>query len=110
MTINPITPGHVLLLPIKEVNHWPDMPRELTAHLFSVASLIGQAQHQAFKCRRVGLIIAGYEIPHCHIHLIPTNSMADFDFDHAAQNVETKDLQSAANLIIAAMGDLKQGL
>ena len=62
MTINPIAPGHVLLLPIEEVEHWPDMSKDLTAHLFGIASLIGQAQHRAFKCKRVGLVIAGYEI------------------------------------------------
>lgn len=110
MTINPITRGHVLVLPIEEIDHWPDMSTDLTAHMFGVAALIGQAQHHAFRCKRVGLVIAGYEIPHCHLHLIPTNSMADLSFDNAAQNVPTHELESAANQIIAALGDLKQSL
>lgn len=108
MTINPITRGHVLVLPIEETNHWQDMSTELTGHLFGVARLISQAQHFAFKCERVGLIIAGYEIPHCHLHLIPTTSMADFNFANAAQNVPILELESAANEIIAALGNLKQ--
>lgn len=110
MTINPISPGHVLVLPIEEVDHWPDMSDDLTSHLFYVARMIARAQHRAFKCRRVGLVIAGYEIPHCHLHLIPTNSMDDFDFHRAAQNVPEKDLQSAADKIIEALGELKQGI
>ncbi len=110
MTINPISPGHVLVLPIEEIDHWPDMSDDLAGHLFGVARLLAQAQHQAFKCRRVGLVIAGYEIPHCHLHLIPTNSMDDFDFRRAAQDVPEKDLQSAADKIIQALGELKQGI
>ena len=74
-----------------------------------MARLIGQAQYMAFKCKRVGLVIAGYEIPHCHLHLIPTTSMADFNFANAAQNVPIHELESAANEIISAMGNLKQG-
>lgn len=109
MTINPITRGHVLVLPIAEIDHWTDMSGDLTAHLFGVARLIGQAQYQAFKCERVGLVIAGYEIPHCHLHLIPTTSMADFSFANAAQNVPTHELEAAAQDIIAALGHLKQG-
>jgi histidine triad (HIT) family protein len=108
MTINPIATGHVLVLPIEEIDHWHDMPGDLTSHMFGVAARIGKAQHHAFRCKRVGLIIAGYEIPHCHLHLVPTNSMADFSFDNAAQNVPTSELESAANQIISALEDLKQ--
>jgi len=110
MTINPITRGHVLVVPIEEFDHWPDMSDDLTAHLFQVARIIGKAQHQAFKCDRVGLVIAGYEIPHCHLHLIPTRSMDDFNFAHAAQNVPIHELQTAAAELILALHDLKQGL
>jgi histidine triad (HIT) family protein len=110
MTINPIARGHVLVLPIQEIDHWPDMSVDLTAHLFGVARLIGKAQQHAFNCERVGLIIAGYEIPHCHLHLIPTTSMADFNFANAAQNVPTHELEIAANELVAALGNLKQSL
>ncbi|MHB1130413.1 MAG: HIT family protein [Ilumatobacteraceae bacterium] len=109
MTINPITRGHVLVLPIEEVDHWPDMSDDLSTHLFGVARRIAKAQHQAFTCERVGLIIAGYEIHHCHLHLIPTTSMADFSFANAAQNVPTHELEAAAQEIITALGNLKQG-
>ena len=46
MTINPIARGHVLVLPIEEIDHWPDMSADLTTHLFGVAAALGKAQHQ----------------------------------------------------------------
>lgn len=110
MTINPITRGHLLVVPIEEIDHWSNLSSDLSAHLFGVAARIGRAQKHSFNCKRVGLIIAGYEIAHCHLHLIPTNSMADFDFDRAAQSVPTHELESAANEVILAMKELEQGL
>lgn len=109
MTINLITRGHLLVVPIEEVDHWSNLSSDLGAHLFGVAASIGRAQKLAFNCKRVGLIIAGYEIAHCHLHLIPTNSMADFDFNRAAKGVPTHELESAANEVILAMKELEQG-
>lgn len=103
MTINPITDGHVLVVPMIEVDHWIDLPPEVSAHLFSVSQRISQALSTSFKCKRVGLIIAGYEINHCHIHLIPTNSMADLNFANAAASVNRSDLEEQAQRIIAAL-------
>ena len=59
MSINPLARGHVLVVPIKEIDHWIDAPPQLAAHLFEVTRLIGRAQQQAFSCERVGVIIAG---------------------------------------------------
>lgn len=109
MTINPIARGHLLVLPIEEIDHWSDMSGDLIAHLFGVAAMIGNAQRRAFHCKRVGLVVAGYEIPHCHIHLIPTNSMAELSFEVAARDVSAHELESAANQIMTAMQELEQG-
>ena len=75
LSINPLAHGHTLVVPIDEVDHWVDLPTELAAHLFAVAHRIGRAQQAAFGCERVGVIIAGYEVPHAHIHVIPTHDM-----------------------------------
>ena len=72
MSINPMARGHALVVPIDEYDHWIDMPEDLVAHLFAVSHRIGRAQKAAFDCEKVGVIIAGYEVPHTHIHLIPT--------------------------------------
>jgi histidine triad (HIT) family protein len=99
MSINPIATGHVLVVPVDEVDHWLDAPADLVAHLFDVTRVIGLAQHEAFACERVGVIIAGYEVPHAHIHVIPTNSMADVAFANAAPSVEPAELEQAAERI-----------
>jgi len=102
LSINPISPGHALVVPIDEIDHWVDAPPDLNAHLFRVAQIIGQAQKAAFDCDRVGLIIAGYEIPHLHVHVIPTKSIREFNFALAA-NADPEDLAIAADLLRAEL-------
>ena len=103
MTISPITAGHVLVVPIDEVDEWTDLSSELSSHLFKVASQIGEAQKMAFKCERIALIIAGFEVPHCHFHLIPSNSMADLNFENAVTSSNRDDLEQSSTLIIAEL-------
>jgi histidine triad (HIT) family protein len=100
MTINPITAGHVLVVPIDEVDEWTDLSSELRSQLFIVAAQIGEAQKMAFKCERIALIIAGFEVPHCHLHLIPSNSMADLNFENAVTSANRDDLEQSSSLII----------
>ena len=71
LSINPLTPGHTLVVPRDEVDHWIDLPDDLARHLMSVARTIGRAQQQAFVSERVAVIIAGYEIPHTHLQSSP---------------------------------------
>jgi histidine triad (HIT) family protein len=107
LSINPLARGHALVVPIEEVDHWVDGAPELIAHLFEVARVIGVAQRDAFGCARVGVIIAGYEVPHTHVHVIPTNSMSQLSFANAASSVDPTDMEAAATAIrerLAAMG------
>ncbi|MGD9999725.1 MAG: HIT family protein [Ilumatobacteraceae bacterium] len=104
MSINPLAHGHVLVVPIEEIDHWIDLSPALSAHLFDVAHRIGRAQQAAFGCDRVGLIIAGYEVPHAHVHVIPTTSMGQLNFANAASSVDRSDLESAAAAIKAQLG------
>lgn len=99
MSINPMSFGHALVVPIAEVDHWVDGDPELIAHLFEVSRVISVAQRNAFTCARVGVIIAGYEVPHTHIHLVPTNEISELSFANAATHVERSELDSAAELI-----------
>ena len=99
LSVNPMAHGHTLVVPIEEVDHWIDAAPDLTAHLFAVVREIGAAQHAAFACERVGVIVAGYEVPHCHIHVIPTNAMAELSFANAATSVERDELDDAAEAI-----------
>ena len=99
LSINPMAPGHALVVPIEEVDPWTDLTPELSAHLFEVARRVGVAQQAAFGCERVGMVIAGYEVPHTHIHVVPTNSMRELSFANAAASVDRDDLESWANAI-----------
>jgi histidine triad (HIT) family protein len=99
MSINPLARGHALVVPLAEVEHWIDLDPVLAAHLFAIAHRIGRAQQAAFACERVGLIIAGYEVPHTHLHVVPTSSMRQLDFSNAAGSVDRDDLEAAAAAI-----------
>ena len=103
LSINPLAHGHTLVVPVAEFDHWIDMPADLAAHLFAVSHRIARAQQTAFGCERVGMIIAGYEVPHAHIHLVPTSDMSQLSFANAAASVGRDELESAAAAIIAAL-------
>lgn len=106
MTINPITRGHALVIPRLEVDHWIDLPPELNAHLMEVSQTIASAQQRAFRPERIGLMVAGFEVPHVHVHVLPVNSMDDFSFARAAAHVEPAELAEAADAI---KSELPQG-
>ena len=100
MSINPIAHGHTLVVPIDEIDHWLDVSPDLQQHLFGIA------QQRAFETDRVGLIVAGFEVPHMHIHVIPAQAMSDLDFANAATSVEQSELQDAATAIKAELNSL----
>ncbi|HEX5694879.1 MAG TPA: HIT family protein [Acidimicrobiia bacterium] len=107
MSINPLRRGHTLVVPREEVNHWFDCPPDLMSHLAQVCQQIGKAQQQAFQPTRVGLMIAGLEVPHLHLHLVPIDGVHDLDFANAAASVDREDLEDAAasiRYILRSMG------
>jgi histidine triad (HIT) family protein len=103
MSINPLARGHVLVVPVEEIDHWIDASPDLLGHLFGVVHRIGRAQKQAFDCARVGVIIAGYEVPHAHVHVIPTEHMGQLSFENAAASVDRDDMEVAAAAIRTAL-------
>jgi len=107
LTIAPITPGHTLVVPRAEVDHWLDLPPALASHLMAVGQAVGQAQMAAFSPTRVGLIIAGLEVPHCHLHLIPIDSESDLSFAKADHSPDPAALDAAAASLRSAL--LSQG-
>lgn len=106
LTIAPITHGHTLVVPIEEVDHWLDLSPELAAHLTEVARQVGLAQTQAFSARRVGLIVAGLEVPHCHLHVLPIAAEADLSFARADHNPDPARLDAAAESLRTALRNI----
>ncbi len=96
LSIAPLRHGHTLVVPIDEVDHWIDLDADTAGHLMRVAHVIGRAQQSVFRPLRVGLLIAGLEVPHTHLHVVPIDGMRDLDFAHANQSPLPADLDDAA--------------
>jgi diadenosine tetraphosphate (Ap4A) HIT family hydrolase len=89
----------VLVVPRDEVDHWLDLDEDLMAHLTRVSRHIGIAIQRGFEPTRVGLIIAGLDVPHLHLHVLPIDGIEDLDFENAAQDPDLEELDSAADTI-----------
>ena len=96
LSIHPLAPGHTLVVPRQEVDHWLDLPATLMDHLTAVARAIGKAQMQVFKPVKVGLMVAGLEVPHVHLHVVPINGPNDLDFSRVNLNASAAELDEAA--------------
>jgi len=103
LTIAPIRPGHTLVVPVEEVDHWLDAEPELNAHLMAVSQKVGRAIQEAFEPARVGLMIAGLEVPHVHLHLVPIETLHDLDFARADAKPDPAAMDAAAEKIRAAL-------
>lgn len=106
LSINPLSVGHTLVVPIAEIDHWLDVPTQLQGHLFDVSRRIGEAQMRALKPERIGLVIAGFEVPHCHIHVCGVNSMSDMNFARPLPMASAEDLTAPAEAIKAELAAL----
>ena len=105
LSIAPMRPGHTLIVPIAEVDRWTELEPDLAAHLMVVAQRIARAQESAFEPVRVGLIIAGLEVPHCHLHAVPIDRESDLHFENADSSATPEDLAAAADKIRSALSD-----
>jgi histidine triad (HIT) family protein len=106
MSINPLRAGHTLVVPRLEVDHWLDCPDDVRDHLMRVARIIGLAQQQVYRPAKVGLMIAGLEVPHLHIHVVPINGVSDLDFANAgsASSDELDQEASSMRYILTSQG------
>ncbi|MCZ7536745.1 MAG: HIT family protein [Acidimicrobiia bacterium] len=103
LSIAPLHYGHTLVVPIEEVDHWIDLDAPTAAHLMRVAHLIGRAQQAEMRPLRVGLMIAGLEVPHTHLHVVPIDGMRDLDFANADNDPRPEDLDAAAETLRSAL-------
>ncbi|GIF72569.1 HIT family protein [Asanoa siamensis] len=103
LSIAPLTPGHTLVVPRAEVDDWTTLDPALWSHVTAVAARIGAAVRRAFDAPRAGLVIAGFEVPHAHVHVFPARGMADFDFANVRHDVPAAELDDAQARIRAAL-------
>lgn len=103
LSINPLGPGHTLVVPRAEIDQWVDADAELTAHLTQVARTIGLAVREIWSPPRVGLMVAGFEVPHLHVHVFPAWDMRAFDFATAAAQVDADEQDGHAAALRSAL-------
>ena len=99
LSIRPLRPGHALVVPRAEIDHWLDLEATLLDHLFETAQAIGKAQMTGFSPARIGVLLAGLEVPHCHIHVAPIRGVHDLDFGNQDPNPDPAMMDAAAATI-----------
>jgi histidine triad (HIT) family protein len=95
----PLRPGHTLVVPRLEVDHWLDLDPDLLAHLTATAQAIGKAQMAVFKPARIGMMLAGLEVAHVHFHVVPIRGLHDLDFGNQDPNPAAAAMDRAADAI-----------
>jgi histidine triad (HIT) family protein len=99
LSIHPLRPGHTLVVPREEIDHWLDLDGRLLAHVAETAQAVGKAQMAGFKPARIGVMLAGLEVPHCHLHVVPIRGVHDLDFDNQDPDPDPAMMDDAARTI-----------
>jgi histidine triad (HIT) family protein len=99
LSINPLKPGHTLVVPRVEIDHWLDLDPAVAQLCMAVSQAIGKAQQAAFNPTRIALLVLGMEVPHVHLHVLPIWAESDVNFANAARSVDPADLDRAAEAI-----------
>ena len=109
LNITPLAPGHTLVVPKEQTGHWIDLDPRLAAHLMFISQAIGKAVQEGFGPERVGLAIAGLEIPHAHVHVWPIHGPMSFPIDSDEEDPPEpnwEELDEAVGTIRRALKDL----
>ncbi|RLD51835.1 MAG: HIT family protein [Bacteroidetes bacterium] len=99
LDINPLTEGHTLVVPKKEIDYIFDLDNETLGEMMIFAKTIAGALDKSIKCVRVGVIVIGTEVPHAHIHLIPFNDEAELNFKREKLKLSEDKFKSIASKI-----------
>lgn len=82
LDINPLSEGHTLIVPKKEVDYFFDLDEAILSEMNVFAKPIAKALDKATDCTRVGVVVLGLEVPHAHMHLIPFKKESDIHFSN----------------------------
>jgi len=106
LDINPIQPGHTLVIPKKEVDYIFDLSPEESGALFMFAHRVAKAIKQVVPCKRIGVAVLGMEVPHAHIHLVPLTKERDLDFFQTRCSLTPEAYKSLASDISKAFNSI----
>ncbi len=99
LDIRPLTKGHTLVIPKKEVDYIYDLDDQSLAGLHLFAKKVAIAIQKSIPCLRIGIAVVGLEVPHAHIHLIPLHSMHDINFGNPKLDLPKEEMTEIANKI-----------
>ncbi|SDE61460.1 HIT family protein [Pseudonocardia oroxyli] len=109
LSVNPLGPGHTLVVPREEVDQWVDATPDLLAHLTAVSQDIATVVQAVWSPPRVAFMIAGFEVPHLHLHVYPAWDMAAFDFANAAKEIDPTEQDEIAERLRAGLREAGHG-
>jgi len=98
LSIQPVNPGHLLVVPKKETNYVFDLSDDEYKELMMTAKSLATPLQKATKAKRIGLSIEGFEIEHVHVHLIPINNSGEMD-PHRVRQASNEELAEMAEKI-----------
>lgn len=99
LDINPVTRGHVLVVPKNEVDYLFDLPQDDYVSLQNFAARVAKAIKKAIPCIKVGVAVMGLEVPHAHIHLLPINKESDMNFFKEHLSLPAEEMAAIAGKI-----------
>ncbi|MFH5823570.1 HIT family protein [Georgenia sp. AZ-5] len=108
-TIAPITDGHMLVVPREELVQYTEAPDDVLSHLALVAKEVGRAQQAAYGSPRAAVLVAGFEVDHLHLHVLPAWDEASLRFDNARHDLPAEELDAAAEKVRQALRDAGHG-
>ena len=103
LDIAPLTEGHLLVIPKKEVDYLFDLDDETYTGLQLFAKIVADGLKRAIPCKRIGVTVIGLDVPHAHIHLIPMNTMDDMNFSQPKLNFTAQEFEATALKIREAL-------
>ena len=100
LDINPVAPGHTLVIPKHEVDYIFDLDNEEYAGLMAFAKRVAVALKEAMPCVKVGVAVLGLEVPHAHVHLVPLQKENDMNFFREKLSLPAEQMQEICDKII----------
>ena len=99
LDISPLEIGHVLVVPKNEIDYIFDLESDEYLNLWMFARRIAKSMNKVLDCKRIGIAVVGFEVPHTHIHLVPINDIGDIDFSKERKLVSQEEMEKVASLI-----------
>ncbi|MBP9865425.1 MAG: HIT family protein [Candidatus Omnitrophica bacterium] len=95
----PMRGGHSLVIPKNEVDAIFEMDEGALSRMMLFAKRAAQLIQSAVPCVKIGLMAAGIQVRHAHLHLVPIDQPSDLDFSKQ-KPAAVEDLKKMADAIL----------